>query len=287
MKFGYFLSAVLLLSISTGNAQDQRSIIVDNLVKQTVVRKDIRYNQSGRPLLLDIYYPASYNGGILPCIVWIHGGALVDTSLKKDYDLIRWGTSLSAINGFIAVSVDYRLLGEAPLPSAIEDCFTAIRFLKANALQYGIDTTRIGVVGESAGGYLAGFCAFSSNDDTFKTRDWQQYSNRINSAVLWYPATNYKGYYIPDYISEGDVPVLLIHGDNDRLVHICHSYLIEESCRNNNVAVEMEIIKGADHGFFKDLSNTSADFDIYKDNMETAIRLTIENFKKMFNYKGL
>lgn len=281
MKFGYFLSAALVLSISTGNAQDQRSIIVDSLVKQTVVRKDIRYNQSGRPLLLDIFYPSGYKGEVLPCIVWIHGGGLTDTSLTKDYDLIQWGAALSAIRGFIAVSIDYRLLGEAPLPAAIEDCFTAIRFLKANAGQYGIDTARIGVAGESAGGYLAGFCAFSSNDDTFKTRDWKEYSNCINSAVLWYPATNHKGYCMLDYISEGDVPILLIHGDNDRLVNICHSYLIEESCINNNVPVEMVIIKGADHGFFKDLSNPSADFDIYRDNMERAVSLTIDYFTKM------
>lgn len=281
MKFGYFLSAALVLSISTGNAQDQRSIIVDSLVKQTVVRKDIRYNQSGRPLLLDIFYPSGYKGEVLPCIVWIHGGGLTDTSLTKDYDLIQWGAALSAIRGFIAVSIDYRLLGEAPLPAAIEDCFTAIRFLKANAGQYGIDTARIGVAGESAGGYLAGFCAFSSNDNKFKTSDWMEYSSCINSAVLWYPATNHKGYYMLDYISKDDVPVLLIHGDNDRLVNICHSYLIEESCINNNVQVEMVIIKGADHGFFKDLSKPSADFDIYRDNMERAVSLTIDYFTRM------
>jgi hypothetical protein len=43
----------------------------------------------------------------------------------------------------------------------------------------------------------------------------------------------------------------------------------------------MVIIKGADHGFFKDLSNPSADFDIYRDNMERAVSLTIDYFTKM------
>lgn len=283
MKYVYLLLAVFVFRFTVSNAQDQRRIIVDSLIKKAVVKKDIQYNQSGRPLLLDIYYPSDFKGGVLPCLIWIHGGGLTNTSLTKDYDLIQWGTSLSAINGFISVSIDYRLLGEAPLPAAIEDCFTAIRFLKANAAQYGIDTTRIGVAGESAGGYLAGFCAFSWDGDTFKTKDWQEYSNSINSAVLWYPGTNYKGYYMLDYISEDDVPVMLIHGDNDKLVHICHSYLIEKSCRDNNVAVEMVIIKGADHGFFKDLSNPSADFDIYRENMERAISLTISFFKKKLN----
>lgn len=280
MKYVYFLLVVFVFRFTISDAQDQRRNIVDNLVKQTVVKKDIRYNQSGRPLMLDIYYPSDFSAETLPCIVWIHGGGLTDTSLEKGYDLIRWGTSLSAINGFIAVSIDYRLLGEAPLPAAIEDCFTAIRFLKANAAQYHIDTTRIGVAGESAGGYLTGFCAFAGPGDKFKTKDWLEYSNRTNCAVLWYPGTNYKGYYMLDYISQDDVPVMLIHGDNDKLVHICHSYLIEKSCRENNVSVEMVVIEGADHGFFKDLSNPSDDFDIYRENMERAISLTIDFFKK-------
>ena len=284
MKYILLLIAVFTFRFSVAFSQEHRRIIVDSLVKQTVVKKDIRYNQSGRPLLLDIYYPSDYKGEPLPCIVWIHGGGLTNTSLKKDYDIIRWGTALSAINGFIAVSVDYRLLGEAPLPAAIEDCATAIRFLKANARQYGIDTIRIGVAGESAGGYLAGFCAFAGNSNTFKTKDWQGYSNRINCAVLWYPATNHKGYYMLDYISEDDVPVLLIHGDNDRLVHICHSYLIEKSCEDNNVPVEMVVIENADHGFFINLSDPFAKFDLYRKNMERAVYLTIDYFKRKFSF---
>jgi acetyl esterase/lipase len=284
MKYIFLLIAVFTFRFSVAFSQEQRRIIVDSLVKQTAVKKDIRYNQSGRPLLLDIYYPSDFKGKALPCIVWIHGGGLTNTSIKKDYDIIRWGTALSAINGFIAVSVDYRLLGEAPLPAAIEDCATAIRFLKANARQYGIDTIRIGVAGESAGGYLAGFCAFAGNSDTFKTKDWQNHSNRINCAVLWYPATNHKGYYMLDYISEDDVPVLLIHGDNDRLVHICHSYLIEKSCKDNNVPVEMVVIENADHGFFINLTDPFAKFDLYRKNMERAVYLTIDYFKSKLSF---
>jgi acetyl esterase/lipase len=284
MKFIFFLIAVLTIRFSVSDAQEQRKIIVENLVKQTLVKRDIRYNQSGRPLLLDIYYPSGFKGESLPCIVWIHGGALRDTSLKKDYDLIRWGASLSAIEGFIAVSVDYRLLGEAPLPAAIEDCSTAIRFLKANARQYSIDTTRIGVAGESAGGYLAGFCAFAGNTAIFKTEDWDNFSSRVNCAVLWYPATNHKGYYMIDYISEDDVPVMLIHGDNDKLVPICHSYLIEKGCKDNNVPVEMVVIKNADHGFFVNLSDQNGEFDLYRKNMEKAVAVTIDFFKRRFGF---
>jgi acetyl esterase/lipase len=274
----YFFLLIAIFTFNCASAQDERKIIVDNLIKQTVVKPDIQYNQSGRPLLLDIYYPAGFKGGSLPCIVWIHGGALIDTSLKKDYDLVRWGVAFSAIKGYIAVSIDYRLLGEAPLPAAIEDCNTAIRFLKAKAIQYHIDTTRIGVVGESAGGYLAGFCAFAGNTSKFKTKDWENYSNRVKCAVLWYPATNHDPYNMIDYISKGDAPVMLIHGDKDKLVPISHSYSIKKGCNDNNIPVEMVIIDGADHGFF----DPDGKFDVYRKNMERAVNLTIDFFKRQF-----
>lgn len=275
----YLLVIIAIFTFNYASAQDERKIIVDNLVKQTIVKPGIQYNQSGRPLLLDLYYPAGFKGESLPCIVWIHGGALIDTSLKKDYDLVRWGVALSAIKGFIAVSIDYRLLGEAPLPAAIEDCNKAIRFLKAKAMQYHIDTTRIGVVGESAGGYLAGFSAFAGNSSRFKTKDWENYSNRITCAVLWYPATNHDGYNMIDYISKGDVPVMLIHGDKDKVVSISHSYSIKKGCNDNNIPVEMVIIDGADHGFF----DPNGKFDVYRKNMEKAVDLTIDYFKRQFS----
>jgi acetyl esterase/lipase len=273
------LLLIAILTFNSASAQDERRIIVENLVKQTIVKPDIQYNQSGRPLLLDMYYPAGSKVESLPCIVWIHGGALIDTSLKKDYDLVRWGVALSAIKGFIAVSIDYRLLGEAPLPAAIEDCNTAIRFLKAKAIQYHIDTTRIGVVGESAGGYLAGFCAFAGNTSKFKTTDWESNSNRVKCAVLWYPATNHDGYNMLDYISKGDVPVMLIHGDKDKLVPVSHSYSIKNGCNDNNIPVEMVIINGADHGFF----DPDGNFNVYRNNMEKAITFTIDYFKRQFS----
>jgi dienelactone hydrolase len=134
-------------------------------------------------------------------------------------------------------------------------------------------------VGESAGGYLAGFCAFAGNTTKFKTKDWENYSSRINCAVLWYPATNHTGYNMIDYISKGDVPLMLIHGDKDNLVPIYHSYLIEKSCKDNNVSGEMVVIEGADHGFF----DPNGKFDVYRKNMERAVVLTIDYFKRQLS----
>ena len=62
----------------------------------------------------------------------------------------------------MTASIDYRLSGESPFPVHIQDCKAAVRFLRANAKQYGIDPDKIGATGSSAGGHLAALLATSS-----------------------------------------------------------------------------------------------------------------------------
>lgn len=62
---------------------------------------------------------------------------------------------LLANEGFVTASLFYRLSGDSPFPANIQDCKCAIRFLRANATQYGIDPNRIAVAGASAGAHLA------------------------------------------------------------------------------------------------------------------------------------
>lgn len=276
MKILFCLLFVFLLN--EAGAQDQRKPLVDSLVNKVIFKSDIQYNQSGRPLLLDIYYPPNYNREKLPCIVWIHGGGLTSPTLKKDYDIIRWGAACSALNGFIAVSIDYRLVTEAPLPAAIEDCSCAIRFLKANAAKYHIDAAKMGVVGESSGGYLSAFMTYSGDTKTFTTNDWKDFSNQVACGVIWYgytkhPKTNFD---VLDYISKNDPPSLLIHGSDDKVVPLKESYTIKKACEDKNLEVSMSVIKNADHGFF----DVNGKFPDYKQHMEEALQLTIEFFKK-------
>jgi acetyl esterase/lipase len=266
---------ILLCCFCTLSAfsQDQRRKLVDSLLVGISVQKDIRYNLEGRSLLLDIYHPNVQEGELLPCVVWIHGGALVDASLTKDYDLVRWGIARTVMRGYIGVSIDYRLITEKPLPAAIQDCETAIRFLKSNASQYGIDANRIAVVGESAGGYLAGFCTFACDTNTFTTGEWNGVSNRINCGVLWYPAIEHPPYSVIDYISTGDIPVLSVHGNNDHIVPIDKSNQLQKKCKEKGVDFQLHVIEGAGHGFFDD---TTWKFDeTYRKNMESAIDITI------------
>lgn len=273
---------ICFFAFFSSRGQNDRKAFVDSILSGTEVKKDIRYNTGERPLLLDIYYPQGDHSEALPCVVWIHGGSLTDPSLDKNYDLVRWGAARTAKKGYVSVSVDYRLVTERPLPAAIEDCAAAIRFLKSHAWEYGIDTARIAVVGESAGGYLAGMLSFTCNTGIFKTSEWSGMSNQIACGVLWYPAIRFHPFHMLNYISPDDIPVISIHGDNDDIVPIRMSHFIQNKCKEKNLDFELHTIKGADHGFV----NTKWDFDeMNRKYTEQAIDITVAFLDKQLNNK--
>lgn len=100
---------------------------------------------------VNIYRPRSATG-VLPCIFHIHGGGYVMGSAGAMEAAHR---PMAAELNCCIVSVDYRLAPETPFPGAIEDCYAALKWLFAQAADLQVDPTRVGVMGESAGGGLA------------------------------------------------------------------------------------------------------------------------------------
>ncbi len=100
--------------------------------------------------MLDIYIPQGINEPTAT-IVHIHGGAFMMGS-KGVSEQPSFQTLYN--NGYICVDINYRLSTDTLWPAQVHDCKAAIRYLKANADLYQIDTCKIGVIGESAGGYL-------------------------------------------------------------------------------------------------------------------------------------
>ncbi len=90
--------------------------------------------------------------GPLPAMVTMHGGGYVIGSYDMDDPLLdRWCPSL----GLVGVSVEYRLAPETPYPGPLDDCYAALRWTHDHADDLGIDPSRIGIYGLSAGGGLA------------------------------------------------------------------------------------------------------------------------------------
>jgi len=116
---------------------------------------------AGAPdITLTIYKPRDA-AAPLPCIYHIHGGGYVGGSAAQLEPLHR--VAAHDLNCII-VSVDYRLAPENPYPAGIEDCYAGLAWTFANAAALGIDATRVGVMGESAGGGLAAALTLLARD---------------------------------------------------------------------------------------------------------------------------
>jgi triacylglycerol lipase len=110
---------------------------------------------------LIVYRPAGRTDDVLPCIYHIHGGGYVLGSAAMMEPMHR---QIADTLGCMIVSVEYRLAPETPHPGPVEDCYTGLAWLFANADALGVDAQRIGVMGESAGGGLAAGLALLARD---------------------------------------------------------------------------------------------------------------------------
>ena len=118
----------------------------DVKVKKDIVYKDIK----GRKLLLDIFYPAKIKKR-KPAVLMVFGGGWKSGDKSQNHAM----AIELAKNGYVAVSVEYRLSGEAIYPAAVLDLKAAIVWIRSHAKKYGIDPNRIAALGCSAGGQLA------------------------------------------------------------------------------------------------------------------------------------
>ena len=125
-------------------------------------QKDVEYSQpGGKPLLLDLHVPEG--AGPFPAAILIHGGGF-DGGTRST--LISPVFEPLAGAGFAWFSIDYRLAPQFHFPEAIEDVNNAIRWVKANAVKYRVDATKIALIGESAGGFLVNYAGTHETPET-------------------------------------------------------------------------------------------------------------------------
>lgn len=274
------LCAVLSVVIcSIVSAQDRRPNAGRSLDDVEVIR-DVTFGTTGdRSLRLHVLRSTEPTEGPSPAVVWIHGGAWLggdrDAGIGRLAPLVR--------QGYVGVSIEYRLSPEATFPAQIEDCKAAIRFLRAEADQFGIDPDRIGVWGSSAGGHLVALlgtsgdvedlegeggnpgvssrvqavCDFFGPTDFLRMNDTpgqmdHEAPNSPESLLIGGPIREH-----PDrvaqanpitYVSADDPPFLIVHGDRDPLVPLNQSELLRDSLRSSGVPVTLHVVEGGGHG---------------------------------------
>lgn len=149
------------------------------------ILKDITYGDDSSSQKIDIYLPKSTQKP--PLLIWIHGGGFM--FLDKTVVLFDEGAKfLEKLNsaGIAVASVDYRLASEAKFPSAAQDVKNAVRFLRANASKLGFDSSKIGILGESNGAYLANMIGATGNQDSVfdsKNNELSSISSKVSFVV--------------------------------------------------------------------------------------------------------
>ena len=128
-----------------------------------------------------IYRPGTLrqSNGLSPCLVFFHGGGWVIGDLDTHDVVCR---KLADEGQLIVISVDYRRAPEHKFPAAVDDAIAATAWVGDHADQLGIDTARLIVGGDSAGGNLAAVVAIAARDGGGPS---------ISGQVLIYPATDF------------------------------------------------------------------------------------------------
>jgi acetyl esterase/lipase len=144
-------------------------------------QKDVVYETiGGHDVLLDVYSPIVTAQKPRPAIVLIHGGGWI--AFDKN-TLANMGRFLAQM-GYVAFAVNYRLLqgSENRWPAQLDDVQRAVRWIRANADKYGVNSDRIGAFGHSAGAQLA---ALLGMEDTRDNSDatLAKYSSRVQAVV--------------------------------------------------------------------------------------------------------
>ncbi len=211
--------------------------------------EDVVYGRvHGAGLLADIAYPASTEK--LPAIISVHGGRWRGGH-KRDGSTIK--VQQWAGFGFFAMSIDYRLVGCTPAPACYQDLQCAIRFAHASAEKYNIDTQRIFLIGQSAGGHMVSLAATLGDGPFPRTGGWEEASNEFRAVIS--VAANYEltklswgNIWTPErgdpiearkiaspvnHVRKDMRPLLILHSDNDRSVPIDNALEMVEALKKH------------------------------------------------------
>ncbi|MEV0354857.1 alpha/beta hydrolase [Nocardia sp. NPDC050697] len=110
---------------------------------------------------LRVYRPHAAPAAGAPALVWFHGGGMIMGSLQSFDRLAR---DVAEATGAVIVNVEYRLAPEHRYPVANDEAYAALCWTHENAAEHGVDSARIGVGGDSAGGSLAAATTLRARD---------------------------------------------------------------------------------------------------------------------------
>lgn len=259
---------------SEARLQFARMIAARRASVTPVARVEDRAIAAGdREIATRFYWPD--RAGPLPAIIYCHGGGHVIGNIDT-HDEITRGYCAGA--GALVLSVDYRKGPEHKFPAAVDDVLSLLDWIHANAGALNVDSGRVAIAGDSAGGNLAAVGAFHVRDSglpqlalqllvypvvdyTMSTDSYRRFARGYGvvsaDAMAWFrrhylaapsDALDWRASPIRAKSFEGLAPALVISAECDVLFDEGVRYV--ELLRTGGVQVEHEIYSGVIHGFF-------------------------------------
>lgn len=228
---------------------------------------------------LSVFRSARPNGG---AVLVVPGGGYRSISVMGEgYSSAKWLSD----RGYTVFILTYRLPGEGwndGAKVALEDAQRALRLIRARADAFGIDRRRVGILGFSAGGHLAGLAATRFPDKTYDGVDSaDQLSDRPDWAALVYPVISLEPPFdrtsthrqmvgrgndsaleaewsVQSEVTNRMPPIFLAHAEDDPIASIHHSELMAAACKAAKVPVEFLRLPTGGHGFAMGRANTAS-----------------------------
>jgi len=273
MSLVYAVLVVLLLVAGLGLASCARDLNIERGV--------VFAEPGGERLKLDVYRKPQAGEGLRPGMLVIHGGAWRIGPRTQQ----AWYCRQFARNGYVVMTIDYRMMPKYPFPHCLHDCKAGVRWMRRHAEEYGIDPERIVTFGASAGGHLAAFLAATTPEDGFEGTENLVPSSSVRAAAILYGAVDLTKYhrksksgkgkereggymrrFVGDavakegqdpfaaaspitYAKPGMCPVHLTHGTRDHLVSYRQSRDFFLRLQELGVPARLVTYPGRDHGF--------------------------------------
>lgn len=242
-------------------------------------------------LYLDIYYPTKTSDNKkYPIMLYTHGGGWFNGSKEN---IVRPPVAAPFLEfveqGFAVVSINYRLTKQKSvlMRDCVIDAMDALRYLSKNSDSLGLDTNRVFVLGDSAGGHIAqmitladpnkfpgdksllgypykvivGVSWYGPSDFTikklFETTDTTKVADRFSSRITKTETnrdkieTMYKEMSPVFYLTKNSPPLFMMAADNDTTIPVAHAYHMKEKADSIGANVELFIVKNAGHNWRK------------------------------------
>lgn len=301
------IASVLFFCFVAAQAQSAKDLDkIKQLTYKTIVYKVVE----GDTLDMFLFLPEAKTATKMPVMIFIHGGGWGGGDKFKILGAPFWGTlNVLLNNGIACATIEYRLtrVGKSTAYDCVVDCKDAARFIMKNAEDYSLDANRMGLWGDSAGGHLCLMTGLADNNRFLGDESLKKFNRGFLCVASYYPLTSFINHeflkgsnfdkperFIPllgglvsekqdmakllspvKWIDKNSPPVLLLHGEQDKVLPIQQSIFLEEIGKAKGADIQLLRVKNADHSFNGENPSPSME-EINK----IAARFMIEKLKK-------